>query len=83
MEGCREGYFLPCIVGVFWGIVFSVLGEVMPVPKSKQKAYGVIVGKNINEGKSLEESKGIADRAVKHKGVVKKLAKMVDKGKQR
>jgi len=36
----------------------------MPVPKGKQKLYGKIVGKNINEGKSLEKAKGIADRAV-------------------
>jgi hypothetical protein len=38
-----------------------------PVPKNKQKTYGKIVGKNINEGKSLEESKDIADEAVKKK----------------
>lgn len=36
----------------------------MPVPKDKEKLYGMIVGKNINEGKSLEASKNIADRAI-------------------
>ena len=40
----------------------------MPVPKGKQKKYGKIVGANINRGKSLEEAKDIADRAVKHDG---------------
>lgn len=46
----------------------------MPVPKSKQKKYGMIVGKNINEGKSLEAAKDIADRAIKpgHQGKSKK-----------
>lgn len=39
----------------------------MPVPKSKQKLYGKIVGKNINDGKSLEQAKDIADKAVKVK----------------
>lgn len=38
----------------------------MPVPKKKQRIYGIIVGKNINEGKSLEAAKNIADRAIKH-----------------
>jgi len=44
----------------------------MPVPKGKQKLYGKIVGKNINEGKSLEKSKDIADRAVVSKKKGKK-----------
>lgn len=47
----------------------------MPVPKGKQKVYGAIVGKNINTGKSMEESKNIADRAVKHKEVSDKNLK--------
>ena len=37
----------------------------MPVPKGKEKLYGMIVGANINRGKSLEAAKTIADRAVK------------------
>jgi len=41
----------------------------MPVPKSKQKVYGQIVGHNINQGKSMEAAKNIADRAVMHKDV--------------
>jgi len=36
----------------------------MPVPKGKEKQYGMIVGKNINAGKSLAEAKDIADSAV-------------------
>jgi hypothetical protein len=44
----------------------------MPVPKSKEKLYGKIVGKNINEGKSVSEAKNIADRAVKVKKEKKK-----------
>lgn len=36
----------------------------VPVPKDKEKLYGMIVGKNINSGKSLEASKNIADRAI-------------------
>lgn len=54
----------------------------MPVDKKKQKAYGVIVGKNINEGKSLEESKKVADRAIKHKEVVKSIGKLLGKSKK-
>ena len=41
----------------------------MPVPKGKQKAYGVIVGAMINKGKSLGKAKKIADKAVKSKKV--------------
>ena len=41
----------------------------MPVPKSKQVLHGKIVGANINNGKSLSESKSIADKAVKVKAV--------------
>jgi hypothetical protein len=37
----------------------------MPVEKRKQKAYGVIVGAMQNKGKSLSQSKKIADKAVK------------------
>lgn len=44
----------------------------MPVPKKKQRIYGIIVGKNINEGKSLETAKDIADRAIKHEPKKKK-----------
>ena len=40
----------------------------MPVPKGKEKLYGKIVGANINRGKSLEDAKDIADRAVSKKG---------------
>lgn len=36
----------------------------MPVPKGKQDLYGKIVGHMQNLGKSREESKDIADRAV-------------------
>jgi len=36
----------------------------MPVPKSKEKLYGKIVGSNINRGKSLTDAKQIADRAI-------------------
>jgi hypothetical protein len=36
----------------------------MPVPKKKQKLYGKVVGHMINSGKSLEEAKDIADKAV-------------------
>lgn len=36
----------------------------MPVPKDKEKLYGKVVGKNINEGKSMEQAKQIADKAV-------------------
>lgn len=51
----------------------------MPVPRSKRKAYGVIVGKNINEGKSVEEAKDIADRAIQHKSAVRSIARMLKK----
>lgn len=51
----------------------------MPVPKKKQKVYGVIVGAMRNKGKSLEEAKDIADRAVKHKEVVKSAEKTLRK----
>ncbi len=44
----------------------------MPVPKSKQKLYGKVVGKMINSGKGLEESKNIADKAIKVKDKKKK-----------
>ena len=44
----------------------------MPVPKSKRSLYGKVVGKNMNRGKSLEESKDIADEAVKVKHNSKK-----------
>ena len=40
-----------------------------PVAKGKQEIYGRIVGHNINQGKSLEAAKHIADKAVKHRGV--------------
>jgi hypothetical protein len=36
----------------------------MPVPKGKQKLYGMIVGHNINIGHSLESAKNIADKAI-------------------
>ncbi len=36
----------------------------MPVTKGKQALYGKIVGHMQNLGKSLDESKNIADRAV-------------------
>lgn len=39
----------------------------MPVPKDKQELYGKIVGHMINKGKTLEEAKKIADKAVKKK----------------
>ncbi len=38
----------------------------MPVPKDKQALYGKIVGHMMNKGKSLDEAKDIADRAIKH-----------------
>lgn len=41
----------------------------MPVPKGKERIYGVIVGKNINEGQSLTQAKHIADKAMKDKTV--------------
>ena len=37
----------------------------MPVPKDKQELFGKVVGRMINEGKSQEEAKNIADRAVR------------------
>jgi hypothetical protein len=39
----------------------------MPIPKDRksQDLYSKVVGRNINEGKSREEAKRIADRAVK------------------
>ncbi len=37
----------------------------MPVPKKYQDKYGKIVGRMQNNGKSLEESKSIADKAVR------------------
>ena len=37
----------------------------MPVPKKKEKAYGVIVGAMQNKGKSLNDAKNIADKAIK------------------
>ena len=53
----------------------------MPVPKNKQKSYGVIVGANMNRGMTLDEAKNIADRAIKHKEVSdKKLDKKYKKG---
>jgi hypothetical protein len=55
----------------------------MPVPKHKQEAYGVIVGKNINSGKDLDESKDIADRAMKHinRGEARSMSKKYGNGK--
>lgn len=44
----------------------------MPVPKGKEDLYGKIVGHMINTGHNREESKNIADRAVKDKGGKKK-----------
>lgn len=44
-------------------------GNFMPVPKGKQKAYGVIVGAMINKGKSLGKAKKIADKAINSKKV--------------
>ena len=38
----------------------------MPVPKGKERAYGAIVGKHINDGKDPAEAKDLADRALKH-----------------
>lgn len=55
----------------------------MPVPKKKQKAYGVIVGAMQNKGKSMEESKDIADKAIKHKEVIKSTAKTLKKAKKK
>jgi len=53
----------------------------MPVPKTKKKIYGVIVGANINRGKSLSESKKIADKAVKKRSVNDKQLKRNQKQK--
>lgn len=42
----------------------------MPIPKDKQEEYGIIAATMQKRGKSLEEAKDIADRAVmgkKHK----------------
>ena len=36
----------------------------MPIEKKDQKKYGMIVGHMINSGKSKEEAKNIADKAV-------------------
>jgi hypothetical protein len=47
----------------------------MPVPKGKKKVFGIIVGANINRGKSLAQAKTIADKAIKHKGVNDKKVK--------
>jgi len=44
----------------------------MPVPKGKEEMYGKVLGHNRNMGKSMEESKAIADRAVKSKSNVRK-----------
>ena len=41
----------------------------MPVPKSKQSLYGKVVGANMNRGKSLSESKDIADKAIQVKTI--------------
>ncbi len=49
----------------------------MPVPKGKEELYGKIAGHMQNLGKSLQESKDIADRAVK----VKKKKKVNKKSK--
>src|SRR6266567_3676571 len=49
----------------------------MPVPKGKEELYGKIAGHMQNLGKSLEEAKDIADRAVK----VKKNKKVYKKSK--
>jgi hypothetical protein len=49
----------------------------MPVPKGKQKLYGKIAGHMQNLGKSFEEAKDIADRAVK----VKKNTKVTKRSK--
>lgn len=38
-----------------------------PVPKSKQKQYGIIIGANINRGKSAEEAKRIAEKWLRDK----------------
>lgn len=53
----------------------------MPVPKGKQKIYGRILGRMINSGKSKDEAKDIADRAVKHKEVKDSNLKSKKKGK--
>jgi len=47
----------------------------MPVPKKKEKLYGKIAGHMQNEGYSYEESKNIADRAIKVKKDSKKPSK--------
>jgi hypothetical protein len=54
----------------------------MPVPKSKKKLYGKVVGHMQNVGYGYEEAKDIADRAVKAKpkGTRKKVAKGKGKG---
>lgn len=36
----------------------------MPVPKDKQKLFGKVIGKNLNEGKSKEVAKENAEKAV-------------------
>jgi hypothetical protein len=55
----------------------------MPVPKSKQKLYGKVVGHMQNVGYGYEEAKDIADRAVKSKpkGKSKGKAKAPTKGR--
>lgn len=45
----------------------------MPIPKSKQKEYGKIVGHLINMGDSLESAKNKADSAIEKKEPVKKV----------
>lgn len=39
----------------------------MPVPKNKQKKYGIIVASLQKRGFSLDEAKGKADKALKIK----------------
>lgn len=36
----------------------------MPIPDGKEHLFGMIIGHMINTGKSYEESKSIAERAV-------------------
>lgn len=37
----------------------------MPIPKDKQNLYGKVIGHNLNQGKSKQEAKEIAEAAVK------------------
>lgn len=55
----------------------------MPVPAGKKKMYGVIMGANINRGKSKAQAKAIAEKAMMDPKVSDKKLKKKKKSKKK